>query len=119
VEEFALAEFRNMGFPKTYESRIQTELHQLLVHYEENKWIWYKVSRAPEHNGLHIQTHKDFPGREDIFNKRGNAYSLAHHQGSMSDPDDYQFIVSKDVTKNRINDLVAEIEQSGKNYLAE
>ncbi len=119
VEEFALDEFRNMGFPITYESRFQTELHQLLVHYEENGWIWYQVSRAPEHNGLKIKTHKDFPGREDMFNKRGNAYSLVHHQGSMSNPDYYQFIVSKDVTKKRINDLVAEIEQSGKNYLAE
>ena len=35
----------------------------------------------------------------------------------MSDPNDYQFITSEDVGKNRINDLVAEIEQSGKKYL--
>ena len=119
MEEFALGEFINMGFPITYESRFQTELHQLLVHYEENKWIWYRRSMAHKPNGLRIRTHKDFPGEEDIFNKRGNAYSLVHHQGSMSDPDDYQFIISKDVTKNRINDLVAEIEKSGENYLAE
>ena len=117
VQEFALGEFRNMGFPKTYESRFQTELRQLLVHYDENKWIWYKVSRAPEHNGLRVRTHLTDPSKAGMFENKGNVYSFIHHQGSMSDPNDYQFITSEDVGKNRINDLVAEIEQSGKKYL--
>jgi len=108
-----------MGFPKTYESRYKTELHQLLVNYGENKWIWYKISRAPEHNGLRIRTDKDFPGREDMFNNIGNVLSLVHHQGSMSDPDDYQFISNENVTKNHVNDLLAEIEQYSKKYIAQ
>ncbi len=37
----------------------------------------------------------------------------------MSYPNDYQFIASEDVSKIRINDLVTEIEQSGKKYLNE
>lgn len=108
-----------MGFPKTYESRYKTELHQLLVNYGENKWIWYKISRASEHNGLRIRTDKDFPGREDMFNNIGNVLSLVHHQGSMSDPDDYQFISNENVTKNHVNDLLAEIEQYSKKYIAQ
>jgi hypothetical protein len=108
-----------MGFPKTYESRYKTELHQLLVNYGENKWIWYKISRASEHNGLRIRTDKDFPGREDMFNNIGNVLSLVHHEGSMSDPDDYQFISNENVTKNHVNDLLAEIEQYSKKYIAQ
>ena len=108
-----------MGFPKTYESRYKTKLHQLLINYGENKWIWYKISRAPEHNGLKIQTHKDFPGREDMFNNIGNVLSFVHHQGSMSDPDDYQFISNENVTKNHVNDLKIEIEQYSKKYIAQ
>ena len=108
-----------MGFPKTYESRYKTELHQLLINYGENKWIWYKISSAPEHNGLKIQTHKDFPGREDMFNNIGNVLSFVHHQGSMSDPDDYQFISNENVTKNHVNDLKIEIEQYSKKYIAQ
>jgi len=108
-----------MGFPKTYESRYKTELHQLLVNYGENKWIWYKISRAPEHNGLRIRTDKDFPGREDLFNNIGNVLSLVHHEGSMSDPDDYQFISNENVTKNHVNDLLAEIEQYSEKYIAQ
>lgn len=108
-----------MGFPKTYESRYKTELHQLLINYGENKWIWYRISRAPEHNGLRIRTDKDFPGREDMFNNIGNVLSLVHHQGSMSDPDDYQFISNENVTKNHVNDLKIEIEQYSKKYIAQ
>ena len=108
-----------MGFPKTYESRYKTELHQLLINYGENKWIWYKISRAPEHNGLRIRTDQDFPGREDMFNNIGNVLSLVHHQGSMSDPADYQFISNENVTKNHVNDLKIEIEQYSKKYIAQ
>lgn len=108
-----------MGFPKTYESRYKTKLHQLLIIYGENNWTWYKISRAPEHNGLKIQTHKDFPGREDMFDNLGNVLSLVHHQGSMSDPDDYQFISNENVTKNHVNDLKIEIEQYSKKYIAQ
>ena len=108
-----------MGFPKTYESRYKTKLHQLLINYGENKWIWYKISRAPEHNGLRIRTDQDFPGREDMFNDIGNVLSLVHHQGSMSDPDDYQFISNENVTKNHVNDLKIEIEQYSKKYIAQ
>ena len=108
-----------MGFPITYESRIQTELHQLVVHYDKNKWIWYKVSRAPKHNGIKTRTHSDNPQKAAMFENKGNVYSFIHHQGSMSDPNDYQFITSEDVSKNRINDLVAEIEKYSKKYLTE
>lgn len=107
-----------MGFPKTYESRYKTELRQLLINYGENSWIWYKISRAPNHNGLKIQTHKDFPGREDMFDNLGNVLSFVHNQGSMSDPDDYQFITNENVTKNRVNELKTEIELCGKKYIA-
>lgn len=119
VEEFALGEFKNMGFPKTYESRIQTKLRQLLVHYDENKWIWYMVTADREYNGLRVRTPNDFPGREDVFNNEGNVISFIHHQGYMGDPNDYQFITSEDVSKSRINDLVTEIELSGKDQPAE
>lgn len=108
-----------MGFPKTYESRYKTKLHQLLINYGENKWIWYRISRAPKHNGLRIRTDQDFPGREDMFNNIGNVLSLVHHQGSMSDPDDYQFISNENVTKNHVNDLKIEIEQYSKKYIAQ
>ena len=108
-----------MGFPITYESRIQTELHQLVVHYDKNKWIWYKVSRAPKHNGLKTQTHSDKPQNEGMFEDKSMVVSLLDHRGSQSDPNDYKLITNEDVTKNRINDLVAEIEQYSKKYLTE
>jgi hypothetical protein len=37
----------------------------------------------------------------------------------MSDPDDYQFISNENVTKNHVNDLLAEIEQYSKKYIAQ
>jgi hypothetical protein len=108
-----------MGFPKTYESRIRTDLHQLVVHYGTNKWIWYRVSRAPKHNGLKTQTHLDIPQKAGMFEDMGMVVSLLDHRGSQSDPDDYQFITSEDVSKNRINDLVAEIQEFSKKYATE
>ena len=54
-----------------------------------------------------------------MFNNIGNVLSLVHHQGSMSDPDDYQFISNENVTKNHVNDLKIEIEQYSKKYIAQ
>lgn len=107
-----------MGFPITYESRIQTELHQLVVHYDENKWIWYKVSRASKHDGLHIRTHSDNPDNSGMFEDKGMVVSLLDHRGSQSDPNDYKFVTNEDVPKNRVNELVAEIDEYSKKYSA-
>ena len=119
VEEFALGEFRNMGFPKTYEQRIRTELHQLVVHYDKNKWIRYEVSRASKHNGLKTTTHSDNPRKAGMFETIGMVVSFLDQRGLYSDSNDHQLITNENVSKNRINDLVAEIEKSGKKYLNE
>lgn len=108
-----------MGFPITYESRIQTELHQLVVHYDKNKWIWYRVSRSPKHNGLKTQTHSENPQKAGMFEDTSMVVSLLDHRGSHSDSNDYKLVTTEDVSKNRINDLVAEIEQYSKKYLTE
>ena len=108
-----------MGFPITYESRIQAELHQLLVHYERNEWIWYKVSRAPKYEGLRIRKHSDDPNKAGMFEDKGMVASLLDHRGSQSDPNDYKFVINEDVPKNRVNELVAEIDKYSKKYFAE
>lgn len=108
-----------MGFPKTYESRIQTELHQLVVHYDKNKWIHYKVSRANKHNGLKTTTHSDNPRKAGMFETMGMVVGFLDSRGSHSDSNDHELVINENVSKNRINDLVAEIEQYSKKYLTE
>ncbi len=105
-----------MDFPRTYEYRYETNLRQLLIHYEKNKWIWYKVSRADKHNGLRIRTHADNPERAGMFENPADAVGFLDRRGSHSDPAICKFVINQKVSKDRINDLVAEIQEYSKKY---
>jgi hypothetical protein len=53
-----------------------------------------------------------------MFEDKGMVVSLLDHRGSQSDPKDYKFVTNEDVPKNRVNELVAEIDEYSKKYSA-
>ena len=68
---------------------------------------------------IEIVSMSDADGAYTMFEDMGMVVSLLDHRGSQSDQDDYQLITSENVSKNRINDLVAEIQEFSKKYATE